>query len=313
MNNHLCDYLQKYENYNLHSRLTKYVDLMSTDIKECRHLILYGPGGVGKYTQALNIISKYSPSNLKYEKKLIHPCNKLDLRFKLSDVHLEVDFGLLGCNAKLIWNELFTIYTDIVATRPTKTGFILCKNFHEIHNDLLEAFYSYIQCAMYKVIDIKFIILTESLSFIPSCIIDACEVLNIPRPSKNKYKQLVKLPPAVDITKISNIQSCVNNTNNINTNIILCNKIVDYVLKPKDINFVELRDVLYDLLIYGLNINNCIYYIFSKVLFKIKDKYLNELVLKTYVFFKYYNNNYRPIYHLESYIYYLISIIHEYE
>ena len=30
-----------------------------------------------------------------------------------------------------------------------------------------------------------------------------------------------------------------------------------------------------------------------------------------YTFFQYYNNNYRPIYHLESFLLYLVSEIHE--
>jgi len=37
---------------------------------------------------------------------------------------------------------------------------------------------------------------------------------------------------------------------------------------------------------------------------------MSEIMLKTYSFLKYYNNNYRPIYHLESYLFYLMRIIH---
>ena len=39
---------------------------------------------------------------------------------------------------------------------------------------------------------------------------------------------------------------------------------------------------------------------------KIKDNLLPEVFSKMYLFFKYYNNNYRPIYHLEYFIFYLI-------
>ena len=38
---------------------------------------------------------------------------------------------------------------------------------------------------------------------------------------------------------------------------------------------------------------------------------IDFILSRLYIFFKYYNNNYRPIYHLESIIYYLIKIIHE--
>ena len=40
---------------------------------------------------------------------------------------------------------------------------------------------------------------------------------------------------------------------------------------------------------------------------------MSNILLKTFVFFKYYNNNYRPIYHLENYLLYLIKVIHNLE
>ena len=54
----------------------------------------------------------------------------------------EIDLNLLGCNSKIIWNEIFNIFMDIVATKPHNTGIILCKNFHNIHNDFGDALIS---------------------------------------------------------------------------------------------------------------------------------------------------------------------------
>ena len=45
---------------------------------------------------------------------------------------------------------------------------------------------------------------------------------------------------------------------------------------------------------------------------KIGKTDVSVILLKTYEFLKYYNNNYRPIYHLESYLFYLTSVIHGY-
>ena len=44
---------------------------------------------------------------------------------------------------------------------------------------------------------------------------------------------------------------------------------------------------------------------------KIKVKDMPEILIETYRFFKLFNNNYRPIYHLESYMFYLTRKIHE--
>ena len=54
---------------NLHPELEVYINKLPKDIQKFKNIILYGPSGVGKYTQALNIVKKYSDSELKYEKK----------------------------------------------------------------------------------------------------------------------------------------------------------------------------------------------------------------------------------------------------
>ena len=40
---------------------------------------------------------------------------------------------------------------------------------------------------------------------------------------------------------------------------------------------------------------------------------ITNILLKTFIFLQYYNNNYRPIYHLENYMYNLITIINGYK
>jgi hypothetical protein len=76
--------------------------------------------------------------------------------------------------------------------------------------------------------------------------------------------------------------------------------------------FLELRDQLYDIFIYHLDVTDCIWYIVEHLIRtkKLKQEDTNDILLKTYTFLQYYNNNYRPIYHLESYIFYLIMKVH---
>ena len=44
----------------------------------------------------------------------------------------------------------------------------------------------------------------------------------------------------------------------------------------------------------------------------IKKEHLTGIMIKTYCFFQYYNNNYRPIYHLENYLFFLATKIYDY-
>jgi hypothetical protein len=90
---------------------------------------------------------------------------------------------------------------------------------------------------------------------------------------------------------------------------IICDKILKEMLNVNDLNFLKFRDLLYDIFIYNLDITDCIWYILTNIIHQNKIKYtdLSKILLKTYSFFKYYNNNYRPIYHLENYLFYLIN------
>ena len=64
---HFDDYLKSAINNSLHKNEV----ILCNDINKLDNLIIYGAPGIGKYTHALSIISNYSPSKLKYEKKII--------------------------------------------------------------------------------------------------------------------------------------------------------------------------------------------------------------------------------------------------
>ena len=144
------DYLASNAKQNLHPKLEKVYKSFPKDLSKLKNLIFYGPKGVGKYTQMLSAIKRYSPSELKYEKKMITVTSKSTHILKISDIHYEVDMELLGCNAKLLWNDFFYHIIDILSASPDHTGIILCKNFHKIHSELLDIFYSYMQTLSHK-------------------------------------------------------------------------------------------------------------------------------------------------------------------
>ena len=113
---HFEEYTTKAKTENLHPKLDKMFSKFPATLSNLKNLIFYGPSGVGKYTQMLQSIQKYSPTNLKYEKKISVTYNKQQYFFKISDIHYEVDMSLLGCNSKLL-----TVYPQ----NPTRQG-LLC-------------------------------------------------------------------------------------------------------------------------------------------------------------------------------------------
>ena len=165
-------------------------------------------------------------------------------------------------------------------------------------------------------VNIKFILLTEEISFISEPILNSCEVIYVARPTKKSYSKcsMKKIPNDLKIENICNIKY-------LHTGIyelmyphkIICDNIIKEMIEIDELKFSKFRDLLYDIFIYNLDITHCVWYILTKLieLNKIKLTNISNILLKTYNFLKYYNNNYRPIYHLESYLFYLIRIIHE--
>ena len=68
---HFLDYVSNVNNSTLHPKLKTIYSKLPENIDDLPNIIFYGPSGVGKYSQALSVINKYSSTNLKSEKKFM--------------------------------------------------------------------------------------------------------------------------------------------------------------------------------------------------------------------------------------------------
>tara|TARA_B100001063_G_C16666130_1_gene503704 strand:+ start:139 stop:1068 length:930 start_codon:yes stop_codon:yes gene_type:complete len=297
------EYLNNYSKINFHPELNS----VKKNIKKMDffpNLILYGPSGSGKYTQALSIISETFNNDLKYEKKMWIKNQKEEYFIKISDIHYEVDMYLLGCNAKQLWSDIFIQIKDSIETSQNKFGIILCKNFHTINNELLEIFYSYIQnnnlgCT------IKYILITEHISFIFKNILDSSITIGVEKIQGKYLKNLNRKSKTKDITNLKNV---IVNIPQINKIEIITSKLYD-ILKEDKINYLELRDNIYDLFIYDIPICECILELLKKVKVNLNNEEVEKIFLSLISFLKFYNNNYRPITHVENYLLKISKII----
>ena len=347
---HFDDYLQKNKKYSMHPKLCVLYKKFPNTIHNLKNLIFYGPSGVGKYTQMLSCIQKYSPSELKYEKRLTVNFNKEQYLIKMSDIHFEIDMSLLGCNAKLLWNEIYLQIIDVIISSSShnQVGIIVCTYFHKINSELLDNFYSYMQGI--NSIRLKYILISEHVSFIPDNIMHNCKIIHVPKPTASNYNKCSHAshasiaPPATPATISKNIilpqttDSCSSShfplpiTLPTMTKTIkceqqrerefvncfphesLCNVILDNLKNPDNLKFLAFRDVLYDSLIYNYDVGECMWYILNDLincgLLQINN--LSDILIETSTSLQYFNNNYRPIYHLENYMYNIISRIHGY-
>jgi hypothetical protein len=352
------DYIQSVEQINMHPELKETIQLFPKKMNQLENLIIYGPPGSGKYSQALSLISRYSPSELKYDKKMTIQTEKQQYMYRISDIHYEIDMSLLGCNSKILWHEVFFQIVDIISVKPEKTGIILCKNFHLIHTELLEIFYSYMQQYNHSQtnIFIKFFIVTEHISFLPTPIIHSCHILKIKRPIKELYSKLMlsnqlrtqqsseftqrvsqtktntalpiqqqRVAAILDKTELAGITNMkelrsfqlIQSEKNMPPDIfnIICDAIIREMQTPSEITYTTFRDTLYDILTYNLDATECLWYILSYFIENetLATKDITDILIKTSKFLKYYNNNYRPIYHLESIMFTIITKLHHYD
>jgi len=330
---HYTEYIASVEKYNLHPEL---ISVFHSTLLTLPNLIFYGPTGVGKYSQILCLIQKYSPSKLKYEKQMEIQIDKQIYQYHISDIHYEIDMSLLGCNSKLLWHEFFTQVVDIVSMKPgggsdKKIGIIVCRNFHAIHNELLDIFYSYIQHHQnhMKSVRIIFILMSEHIGFIPQNILQCSFIIHVARPSKEQYITLANMYDGASsssslmeevnpqfIVNMKEIRAfpLISSTSDMPVDIF--NSICDTILKEiiKRIreafsasslavsSFADFRDKIYDILVYNLDAVECIWYIFTYLVpeFSISSEKMQELLREIYIFLRQYNNNYRPIFHLEN-------------
>lgn len=264
-------------------------------MQDLENIILYGPGGVGKYTLALRMVQKYSKSSLKYEKRVLISTSTIPFYIKISDVHCEVDMEQLGCNAKVLWHDLFThIQYMYECTFPKTNGLIVCTNFHAIHSELLEIFYSYMQQK------IKFILITEAVSFLPAAVTQRCRVVAVPRPAPSKLIACFGARAQQPCTNLRQFTLTPTSTP-VDLTTALCEKIVAHLQAP-GVHIAPLREDLYTLLVHNLMIDQCLWRIARRLFPQVPDEHMAALLKKITFSLQCYASNYRPIFHLEYFV-----------
>ena len=226
------------------------------------NIIIFGGENSNKTTCALNIIREHSPSKLKYKRKIELEVNGENYYFNISDIHFEIDFELLGTNETSIWSEFINHVFCIIETK--KHSIILCKNIHTMKDELLQIFYTFIRNK-----ELSFIFTTQHVSLLPSTLKSKCRIIHLKK--------------GINYS-----------THYIN----YCNEIISFVKEKKEDLFL-LRELLYNLLTYNCNMHTCFYYIYSSLL---RSGHIKNKMPELIEIIKKYNTNYRPIYHLESFV-----------
>ena len=355
------DYLRASESSDFHPELKNQIAALPRNIEDFPHLVIHGPSGSGKYTQMLKMISALSASGLKHEHRITAITDKQRYTYRSSDVHFEVDMSLLSCNSRTLWTEIVSQITNIAEISASRCCIVACLNFHEIHQELLDIFYSYLQRGITDgSCSLKFILVSESISFIPTRLLSRCQIFSVGLPDNSKDPSARHPPslreyemfqrktssivfehavesPKTESSGVSRKNASLKNTGprkktvdggartakkamTPGTNekpIELHNtveekpevlRIIDVVCAniirgiAKGIPLPAFRDILYDISIYGLDASECVWIVLGEFIengVMRDDGAIERIIDRLPRFFRYRNNNYREIFHLE--------------
>ena len=294
------------DNETFHPYLEAENEVLKLPLEKIQNLIFYGNKGLGKYHQSLTYIKKFSPSNLKYNKKMY--INNHEYYIKISDIHFEIDMSSLGCNCKILWSDIQKQILDSMLSLNLSKAIILCKNFHEINKDLLQNFKNIMMP------NCSYIFLTEHVGFFPEKILQTSEIIafrNIKKKILNNFDTKVKTCDNLLVYKhpVLKINHTIRYIDEKYTRII-----IDYlndINKNEPFSYLKLRENIYNLLIFQCNIEYCIWYLLN---YYIKTQTINNfenVIIELYNFFRLYNYNYRPIFHIEHIILYIYNNVNK--
>ena len=90
---------------------------------------------------------------------------------------------------------------------------------------------------------------------------------------------------------------------------IICDNIIKEMNNFQSLEFTNFREIIYDILIYNLEMTECLWYVLHYFVMAgcLLEVDVLLIIEKIHVFLKQYNNNYRPIYHVESILFFIID------
>jgi hypothetical protein len=136
----------------------------------------------------------------------------------------------------------------------------------------------------------------------------------VPRPTKAAYKKCFAGKMADAGMELPAIDTITNNKYLFSPGCEVlmqrhektCEKLVPVFdsSSSETLEFLTLRENLYDIFIGGFDMFQCVWYLFTTLAKKklFHETHLSVVLIHTFKFFQYFNNNYRPICHLELFI-----------
>tara|TARA_Y100000816_G_C25872925_1_gene455601 strand:+ start:59 stop:616 length:558 start_codon:yes stop_codon:yes gene_type:complete len=174
--------------------------------------------------------------------------------------------------------------------------------------------------------NIFFILHTEDIGFLPRQIIELSNIVRVAKPlkkyieniekenTKEKNKNLLNL---IKSNKSSRKKPLTNNYVNLkniqnNCDIDVYNVFIERyinIINDSSNNIQEIRDLIYDVLTFNINIIKFTYYLLNKLENNKIIEMNQDILINIFDLFSLYEKHYRPVFHLEKFLVKLLIII----
>jgi hypothetical protein len=221
---------------------------------------------------------------MKYSRKIDIVVQNNNYSFNTSDVHVEIDFELLGVNET---NVILELMHHIKENMSYSHFYILCIHFEKVKSELCKLFKSFIHIG-----NVSFILSTRNISQLDESFTRDYNIKIYGNTKYNEHGDII----SDTSTNPMILNSCVQN-------------ILDYIINQKN-NLFQLRELIYKIFILNINIHEAMCKLFEDLIDcgYLHDKNIDKIMMTYLHAIEKYNNNYRSIFHIEYFIISLINI-----
>lgn len=253
-------------------------------LNEGNQYIFHHHDSFQNYINILDLLNQSSPSNMKYSRKIDIVVQNSNYSFNTSDIHVEIDFELLGVNET---NVILELMHHMKENMSYSHFYILCLHYEKVKSELCKLFKSFIHIE-----NVSFILSTRNISQLDESFI---RDYNIKIYGNTKYTEY---------------QDIISDTSTNAEILCVCVKsIIDYIVNKKN-NLFQLRELIYKIFILNINVHEAMCKLFEDLttIGYINDKNIDKIMMNYLHAIEKYNNNYRSIFHIEYFIISLINI-----
>lgn len=245
-------------------------------------MIVYGQNPRASHEVITEYLAPYSPTNLKYKRKITYHGSKLDHVISVSDVHYAIDVPSINIEGLSAWFAALDLVRNSIVAQGRTSGLIVLYGLDQATNNLIAAVEQQIGQQLTTEVRLYCWIETRSLTCLPYSMLQFCNIVT----ASTSYQA----KPTWRDSTIDNIADLI----------------ISEVQKGNKASIVLIRQHLYNVITSTLTIHDLVWPLLGKFVDCLSEtailplEMLEEITIKCICSCSTASSGYRPILHLET-------------